>query len=292
VEKTKASNGTDGDDSPLPAGNAPYNYHSLSWAETEALGAALGDESGIECWHFNEELPLAFAPLRLKRYFHNQFDRYCRDLLGYLFPPEKPWSEYSIEDMMLLDCMMGRRRSFEDFLIPYRKPWYEFHALEFLDLIEVNYLEENDKALWPAVRDVALGLKRRNFPDMAYEHGLLADLRAGDVRAAIAYEWVRVAADRADIVSTAAKLGRLVEQYYWRFKFDRVVEGNKTRASLGGRIRAASHREKHCIWQAAASEIAARRPDFSKAAIAETIKRQLCESCTAEHIARYITVIR
>jgi hypothetical protein len=89
----------------------------------------------------------------------------------------------------------------------------------------------------------------------------------------------------------SARLGRLVEQYDWRFRFEDAATtgvGARRGASAGGKARAALHRAEHSAWQSLASEIWTRRPRLSKIAVAETIKKQKSSARTAKHIARFI----
>jgi hypothetical protein len=87
------------------------------------------------------------------------------------------------------------------------------------------------------------------------------------------------------------QLGRLVEQYSWRFRYeDAALAGTAARkgASSGGRARAGRHGAEQAKWQNAALDIWARRPELSKIAVAELIKRQVRAAPTAKHIARHI----
>lgn len=89
----------------------------------------------------------------------------------------------------------------------------------------------------------------------------------------------------------AGTLGRLVEQYYWRFKFEKAAVtgvGARAGASMGGKAKAKLHKAEHSEWQNAAAEIWVRRPNLGKAAVAQLIKKQLSASQTAKHIARFI----
>jgi hypothetical protein len=91
--------------------------------------------------------------------------------------------------------------------------------------------------------------------------------------------------------SFAGTLGRLVEQYYWRFRFEKAAVtgvGARAGASMGGKAKARLHEAEHSEWQTAAAEIWARRPDLGKAAVAQLVKKQLSASQTAKHIARFI----
>jgi hypothetical protein len=238
----------------LPAIDAPYQYDSLSVAEMEALFEALSDGFGepiqgreplplrlksagllehafhpsrnfdADDWDYEfligdgnepapyETFPLGFNPRRLLVYFQNQFNRFCnrRDLGGH--------SKMSDQEIAALRL--------------YRKPWYEFHALRFLDFIDFSR------------------------------------------------------------VQFAGQLGRLVEQYYWRFRFEKVAMtgvGAKKGASAGGKAKAQALQPEHSAWQNAASEIWADRPKLSKIAVANIISKQNGGRRTAKHIARYIT---
>jgi len=90
----------------------------------------------------------------------------------------------------------------------------------------------------------------------------------------------------------AGELGRLSEQYYWRFRYEGAAIigiGARKGASAGGVSKAALHRAEHCAWQKAASEIWERRPGLTKIAVAEIIRKQSRVPRTAKHIARYIS---
>jgi hypothetical protein len=89
----------------------------------------------------------------------------------------------------------------------------------------------------------------------------------------------------------AGSLGRLVEQYYWRFRFEKAAvtgAGARAGASMGGKAKAKLHEAEHSAWQKEAAKIWSRRPNLKKAAVAELIKKQLKTQQTAKHIARFI----
>jgi hypothetical protein len=91
--------------------------------------------------------------------------------------------------------------------------------------------------------------------------------------------------------SFAGTLGRLVEQYYWRFRFEKDTVtgvGARAGASMGGKAKARLHEAEHSEWQAAAATIWSRRPNLGKLAVAQLVKKQLSASQTAKHIARFI----
>lgn len=94
------------------------------------------------------------------------------------------------------------------------------------------------------------------------------------------------------IAGFSGELGRLVEQYYWRFRFERAAVsgvGARKGASDGGKLKAARHKCEQSEWQLLASDIWKRHPERSNLAVANHIKKQLAEVRTAKHIARYIT---
>jgi hypothetical protein len=92
-------------------------------------------------------------------------------------------------------------------------------------------------------------------------------------------------------VDVAGQLGRLVEQYYWRFRFEKAaLTGIAARkgASAGGQARVRKHHAERRMWQEAASQIWARWPKLSKKAVAEKIRKQLGAHRSPKHIARYL----
>ena len=89
----------------------------------------------------------------------------------------------------------------------------------------------------------------------------------------------------------AGRLGRLIEQYYWRFRFEKAAVigiGARTGASMGEKAKARLHKAEHSAWQKEAADIWSRRPNLNKAAVAQLIKKQLSATQTAKHIARFI----
>jgi hypothetical protein len=263
----------------LPPIDNAYNLDGLSQAETVALEAALHDgfrsfddapdnvakplpqeiRSGLlrhsffvrgfseydheknpfEFWNGNNSdrgvpfvrFPLGFSPKRLRLYFANQLDRFCARLNS-----ENP--RHARAD----------RWEQEAYYPLYKKPWYELHAVKFIDWIEI------------AKGHVAKQTSEARIAAVSWS------LHCGT-------------------------LGRLVEQYYWRFRYEEAAitgVGALKGASAGGKARAALHRMEHSVWQSLASEIWARRPSLSKIAVAEAIKKQQGSARTAKHIARFI----
>ncbi|MGB2730112.1 MAG: hypothetical protein WBC24_05055 [Methylovirgula sp.] len=93
------------------------------------------------------------------------------------------------------------------------------------------------------------------------------------------------------ISSFSGELGRLVEQYYWRFRFEKAAitgTGARAGASTGGKIKATLHRDEQSRWQKVAEEIWTERPDLTKTTVATTVKKRLRVAQTAKHVARFI----
>jgi hypothetical protein len=280
----------------LPPRDAPYDYRRLSEAETNALTEALCDgfggvlerdgrpatlprkvESGLlnhpfylqPCSPFSgeydagdwddafwssangddapcpyERFPLGFLRRRLRVYFHNQFERFChlekRELEEFWEQqtrddPTLPPTIFSEEDKWIFEHKAHKRL--------YEKPWYEVHALQFLDWIESDELTKH--------------------PGVAFICN----------------------------VGFAGQLGRLIEQYYWRLRFEGATltgVGARKGASAGGKAKSELHQAEHAAWQRAASNVWARRPELSKLAVAKVVRTQLGAKRTDKHIARYI----
>jgi hypothetical protein len=61
----------------------------------------------------------------------------------------------------------------------------------------------------------------------------------------------KIGVDVMLIQNSAATLGRLVEQYYWKFIHEKAaIRGVKISesAKTGGRLRAAKHKHEHAAW--------------------------------------------
>jgi hypothetical protein len=134
-----------------------------------------------------EHFPLGFHPIRLRIYFRNQFDRFCFHINN----QEMGSACDLIEDEDIL-ALYGWEQLYE-------KPWYEMHALQYLD-----WLEHPD-----------------NFRNMNVSKMMVTDF--------------------------AGTLGRLVEQYYWRFRYEEPAKtglGARGGASAGGWTHARKKQKK------------------------------------------------
>jgi hypothetical protein len=91
--------------------------------------------------------------------------------------------------------------------------------------------------------------------------------------------------------SLAGRLGRLVEQYYWRFRYEQPAKTGlaaRSGASTGGTARALKEQRRHARWQAIADRAWSRSPDLKKAEVAKEVQRDLKLGHTTRHISRYI----
>ncbi|MCX7309752.1 MAG: hypothetical protein NTZ72_18145, partial [Afipia sp.] len=91
--------------------------------------------------------------------------------------------------------------------------------------------------------------------------------------------------------SFSGQLGRLVEQYYWKFRFEKAAItgiGSRLGASAGGKTKAKAHLAEHSAWQKVATEIWASKSKLTKTAVAKAIKKRLRVPQTAKHITRFI----
>ncbi len=80
------------------------------------------------------------------------------------------------------------------------------------------------------------------------------------------------------IIEYSARAGRLVEQYYWKFIFEKKAIAG-TKLSKGGKagaaLTAAKAKEEHARWQAEADRIWKADPSKTKAVVAKSVKRRL-----------------
>jgi hypothetical protein len=91
------------------------------------------------------------------------------------------------------------------------------------------------------------------------------------------------------ITNFSGQLGRLIEQYYWKFLLEKAaIRGAKISesASTGGHVRASKHKTKQALWQTEARSIWKKLPKASKMKVASIIKKRLKVNLSEKHIAR------
>ena len=276
----------------LPPVKAPYDRLSFSDLELAALETVLGDgfgaigvrnavrgplppgirsgllshpfwiagDNAASVWDDPEALEEEFwhtpdsddEPPGPAEWFPLHFDlRLCRI---YFTRQLKRFAASTLEAEPSLRGWPGRRfRALAETKL-YEKPWYEFHALQLLDFVSFSMRQGEDQR----------GPDSRRFSN-AWNTLLLCN-------------WT-------------GQLGRLVEQYSWRFRFEIAAitgVGARKGASAGGRAKAQRHHTELSAWQKAASDVWSRRPDLSKISVAQAVKKRLGVPRTAKHIARVI----
>jgi hypothetical protein len=134
---------------------------------------------------------------------------------------------------------------------PYSKLWYEFH-INHTDEIVDALTSETD---WIAGSTPKLNLHMRT------------------------------------LIGTAGTLGRLVEQYYWKFIFEKkAISGAKlSEAGRDGAARSAKkHKAEHARWQAVADLIWKEDPSKLKTTVASSVKKRLKLRQTVTQIVRVL----
>jgi hypothetical protein len=93
------------------------------------------------------------------------------------------------------------------------------------------------------------------------------------------------------ISNFSGKLGRLIEQYYWKFLLEKsALRGVKISESArsGGLLLASRRKREHEAWQAAARLVWQERPTSSKITVAQIVKKRLKIGRSAKHISRVL----
>jgi hypothetical protein len=94
------------------------------------------------------------------------------------------------------------------------------------------------------------------------------------------------------IISFSGLLGRLVEQYYWKFLIERsAIRGEKTSRSAksGGHVRATILKQEHVGWQSPARAVWQEHPTSPKTTVASIVKKRLKLAQSVKHISRVLT---
>jgi hypothetical protein len=265
----------------LPAVDAPYNCRILSEAEAEALTEALSDGFNIYLGEAIStdriRLPTSFVNSKFLTHF-----LYSEESINDL-TLEKSVNKFplTLNEELLQIYFQNQferfRHHFRSEIDPssggikvaskwqYQKPWYESHALNCLK--EIQSLKESTNSEIVDTTDAAKRLSNRPYEIIAEEL-------------------------TSELIFAAGQLGRLVEQYSWRFQHERAVEtgeGARKGASAGGREKARLSEAEHSSWRDEASKIRAKKPYLTNLEVAEAVRIALGLDRTAKHIARYIT---
>ncbi len=139
---------------------------------------------------------------------------------------------------------------------PYSKPWYEYHINRGIDFVTMSLLPS----------EILASLRVLDFENFVGETALVAE--------------------------EAVKLGRLIEQYYWKFFIEKsAIRGEKSSegAKFGGNIKASKQKRVHERWQLAAVAVWQENPTRSKMTVAKIVKQRLKLGLSAKHISRVLT---
>jgi hypothetical protein len=262
----------------LPPLDGEYSFDALSQAETAALEAAFGDgfgDAGAAGY-----LPMP-PPSEVKggltrhSYFVSRTSEYDHE--GF---PDDFW-EWSDD----------------------RPPPYEFFPLNFvLRRLRLYFSNQVDRFCAQLIRDEPNyeSVDREWLESIAFRR--LYEKPWYEIHAVQLIGWIEGALkDTADqkllnlssllSSSFSGTLGRLVEQYYWKFRYEKAAVtgiGSRQGASSGGKAKAKAHVAEHSAWQKTATAIWVRKPQLTKTAVAKSVKAQLRVTQTAKHIARFI----
>jgi hypothetical protein len=94
------------------------------------------------------------------------------------------------------------------------------------------------------------------------------------------------------VIQSSATLGRLIEQYYWKFLLEKAaMRGQKISeaAKSGGHLRAAIGKRDHAVWQSAARLVWQKDPKKSKMTVASIVKKRLNLDQSVKHISRTLS---
>lgn len=262
----------------LPSKDSEYSFQNLSEAETLALEAALGDGFGTPgaVGYHPMPTPAAIQGGLLKHsFFVPSYSEYDHEEYADEFwdwrgdqPPPSDFCPIDFDLKRLGLYFINQLNRFSARLIREQPDWAVFERWQ--------------------IEEIAM---RRIYEKPWYEAHAV---QLFDWLADPSFRQAGAKNDALSLLSTtnfSGTLGRLVEQYYWRFKFEKAaMTGMAARsgASTGGKAKAQLHRLQHAKWQLEATKIWRDKPQLTKAAVAKLIKARLSVPQTGKHIARFI----
>jgi hypothetical protein len=262
----------------LPPFDSEYSFDTLSQGETAALEAAFGDGFGDvgAAGYYAAPTPSGVkGGLTHHPYFVNISSQYDNEE----FPdPFWDWSDDRPppSEFFPLNFVLRRLRLyFSNQIARFHaqlikdEPHYASVDSELLDSLAFNRLYEKP---WYEIHAVQLiGWIEDALEDVQNQKALnLMSLLSS---------------------SFSGTLGRLVEQYYWKFRYEKAAItgiGSRQGASIGGMAKAKAHAAEHSAWQRSAAAIWAEKPKLTKTAVAKVVKAKLRARQSAKHIARFL----
>jgi hypothetical protein len=157
--------------------------------------------------------------------------------------------------------------------------------LEFEKRLGPEFLEVCDELIWKRVL-------AETYSKPWYEYHIISKIRS---LIGVAYPGPvfgpAPSMKPLEIIKSSAQLGRLVEQYYWKFLLEKsAIRGEKVTqgAKSGGHANASILKQDHARWQTAARAVWREHPAFSKTAVASIVKKRLKLDRSPKHIARVL----
>lgn len=260
----------------LPSLEEPYNSGSLSDRETQALELALNDGFGrYSSGHIATPTPSELSA-GLTKHVHFVKDDSEYDAEEY---PDPFWRSD--------DDVPAPASFFPLEFVPSRLRIYFGNQIDRY-CAQILCLKPDWETDWVILDHEA---SRSLYEKFWYEFHALQFLDWIEEQNSNVKRAVRVEHSARFASHLSGQLGRLVEQYYWKFRYEKAAItgiGSLSGASSGGKIKAQRHKSEHARWQQAAAEIWKAKPLLSATAVAAIVKRQCKAPQTAKHIARFI----
>jgi hypothetical protein len=271
-----------------------YAPFILSDAEKKRFIAALGDGFGYPERQRLEghELPAEVEAglLRHRAYYHksSQSEYYDGD------EADKFWEESDGDSPPLFEeCpvnfdLSAIRKYFHE-----QKMSYLGYAKSQRDYAWLDRLEPEERANWN--QEIYLRALKKTYSKAWYEYHINEQLYFIDEFTAIGINQSKANAKilvGIAVVKFSATLGRLIEQYYWKFLLEKAaMRGEKISeaAKSGGHLRAAIRKRDHAVWQSAARLVWQDDPKKSKMTVASIIKKRLQLDQSVKHISRILS---
>jgi hypothetical protein len=286
---------------PLTGSQPPeaYDPNILSEAEEQRFLAALGDGFGYSRSDQRKgqledlALPTEVEPGLLRHrayYYRNRPSEYWGDR------EEDEFWEPSDGDSppgLFEQCPIGFhlpaiRKYFEE-----QKAAYLAYAKSSRDYTWLDDLPDNERA--DREERIYRQVLRTTYSKAWYEYHINEHLFFLDEEIAIlnrgAKQGNSLGLSARMIIKFSATLGRLIEQYYWKFFVETAaIRGAKISqsAQTGGLKLASRRKEEHAAWQAEANSIWGMYPEKSKMSVASAVRKRLKIERTAKHISRVL----
>jgi hypothetical protein len=275
---------------------ATYDPFALSEEEKSRFLAALGDGFGYS--HRSKRLVEEKLPpdvnlgLLDHRAYYDRFRRsepYDAEDLGEFWEKSDGDSPPGLFEQCPLSFHLPAIRTY----FREQKEAYMSYVKSLRDFGWLSELDPEEQKDWEAeLYNQAL---YKTYSKAWYEYHINEHIYFGDETVAMlhshAEKGINLGLSILMIVHHSAVLGRLIEQYYWKFLVEKsAIRGAKISesAKTGGAVLASIRKAKHAHWQSAANLIWKKRPAISKMAVASILKKQLDLTQSVKHISRVL----